>query len=162
MAKLKAEIDDKRLRKWLNKILDSIPSQALMNRLGLAAIRLIKKRTRKGVDVEDEPFREYSEPYKKVRERAGLPTHPVNLTFNDIDGMMNNIDHLVARDFSKVLVYIKGSRNRRIARYHNVQGAGKSRVIRRFFAINKDEKKKLDSIAQQELKTVLKGLSLGG
>ncbi|MBC8377188.1 MAG: hypothetical protein H8E26_14180 [FCB group bacterium] len=129
-----------------------------MEKLGLAAAFLIKERTAEGKDVDGDNFAKYSEDYAEKRRSENLPTHPVNLEFNAIDGMMHSIDHLVARDASKVVLYLRGSRNRRIARYHNKLGAGKSKVIRRFWGLNNDEQTKISELVQLDLKEVLGGI----
>lgn len=155
------EFETKRLEKLFAKLVDKLRNQALMNRLGLQAQRFIGKRTRKGKDVEGQDFKPYSDAYAKRRRRAGLQTHPVNLTWDNYTGMMRSIDHLVAHTYDKVLVYINDPTKRRIARYHNIKGAGKSKVIRRFMGMNEQERVKIDDIVNDAVAKILKGLNNG-
>lgn len=141
------------------KILKALKSQEFYNILGLAAIKIIKDRTRKGKDVKGKKFTPYSESYKKVRERAGLPTSPVSLTFDDISGMLTKVDHVVANDFSHVSVLIDDAAKAQIAKYHNELGASKKKVIREFWGIEMNsEIKKLAKFGYDKLKNILNRL----
>jgi hypothetical protein len=141
------------------KLFKALKSQEFYSKLALAAIKTIKDRTRKGKDVEGKSFQPYSESYKKVRQRAGLPVSPVTLTFDDIAGMLKKIDHVVANDFSSVAVVIDDAAKEQIARYHSIEGAGKKKVIRRFWGIElQSEIKKLANFGYDVLKNILKRL----
>ncbi len=141
-----------------NKLLDALKNQQLWNKLGLAAIRLIRIRTRKGKDVDGKDFKKYSAGYKKKREKAGLPTHPVNLEFANVGSMLHKIDHVIYNEFDGVSVLIDDPHKEQIARYHNIEGAGKSKVIRKFWGINKEEEDKLVDIAAREVENIIKKL----
>jgi hypothetical protein len=141
------------------KLLKALKSQAFLNILGLAARKIIIYRTRKGLDVEGKSFQPYSESYKKVRQRARLPVSPVTLTFEDIAGMLKKIDHVVANDFSSVAVMIDDAAKEQIARYHNIEGAGKKKVIRRFWGIRSaSDIKELATEGYEAAKNILKRL----
>jgi len=154
------KFDDAKVKRMLNALADKLHSQSLMERLGLMAERFIGKRTREGKDVSGSPFQPYSEPYKKKREKAGLSTHPVNLMWDEYTGMMRRVDHLVSRNFDKVLVYINDPHKRRIARYHDKSGAGKSRVVRHFFGLSDAEKKQIYDRANQAVADIIRGLNV--
>jgi len=141
--------------KPIRDALKSLGQKARLEKLGLAAAFLIKQRTVEGKDIDGNEFQDYSEGHAVRRRKENLPTHPVNLEFNNIDGMMHGIDHLVSRSSSKVAVYIRGSRNRRISRYHNIMGAGKSKVKRRFWGLNDDEQNNVAELVQLDLSEVL-------
>jgi hypothetical protein len=148
-----------------SQLLKALRSQAFYNKLGLAALRIIKDRTRKGRDVEGKIFMPYSDPYAASREKRGLNTHPVNLSFQDLtrmlpkgykssqQGMLNSIDHVVANDFTSVSILINDPVKEQIAVYHNVQGAGKGKVIRRFWGI--EAAKEIKQLADLGYKTLV-------
>jgi len=146
------------------QLLNALHSQAFYNKLGLAAIRIIKDRTSKGKDVYGKTFESYSDPYAKLRESKGINTHPVNMRFSDLfgrgtGGMMNKIGHVVANDLNSVAVLIKDPIKEQIAVYHNIQGAGKGKVIRKFWGIERAvEIKQLANIGYKALVDILKKL----
>lgn len=152
------EWDKDFIDKLWDRLLSGLKNQALMNRLGLGVRRLIQDRTRKGLDVQGKPFRKYSGGHAKRRAKLGLPTHPVNLQMDDVSGMLRRIEHVVARDLSDVEVYIGDPVKERIAYYHNVSGAGKSRIRREFWGLAKKEESMLQDIVNAELKNVLRRL----
>jgi len=142
-----------------DKLLQALKSQEFYSKLGLAAIKLMKDRTRRGVDVEGKSFQPYSESYKKVRAKAGLPVHPVTLIFDDVQGMLTKIDHIVANDFSHVSVLIDDAAKAQIARYHQIEGASKKKIIRKFWGIElESEIKKLAKFGYDALKNIINRL----
>lgn len=141
------------------ELLKALKSQTLMEKLGLGAIFIIKQRTQKGFDVFGKEFKEYSEPYKKIRKRAHLHTSPVDLFFDHTAGMLLKIDHVVANDFESVRVLINDDAKELIGTYHNTLGAGKSKVIRKWWGIQAAaEKEKLSKIGWNELKAIINNL----
>ena len=132
----------------------------MMDQLGLGAIFIIKQRTQKGFDVFGKEFQAYSEPYKKVRRRAGWKTSPVDLYFTkDIHGMLGSIDHVIANDLESVRILISEPGKDLIGRYHDILGAGKSKVIRQWWGIQAaDEKAKLSKIGWDTLKAIIQSL----
>jgi hypothetical protein len=57
-------------------------SKRLMEEIGSSVVEQILKRTAEGKDVSDANFTPYSEPYKKVRAKRGLPTDKLDLFFS--------------------------------------------------------------------------------
>jgi len=152
------EYDKNFADKLLNRILKGFQSQRLLNMLGLAVRRIIQDRTRKGVDVEGKPFKEYSKGHARKREKLDLPVYPVNLQMDDVEGMLRKIDHAITREFEELKVFIDDPEKEQIARYHNILGAGKSKVIRRFWGLNDTEINKIHQIVGLEIANVLKKL----
>lgn len=91
-----------------------LPNRDLV-RLGMRARRLIRKRTKKGIDYRGEKFEPYSERYAEEREEAGRTTERVTLSFT---GRMLATLTAVASD-KKALLRFSNSDNARIANYHN-------------------------------------------
>ena len=151
-----------KLKRALADIIDGLQSQKIMNRLGLAQERNIQKRTREGRDLNEKSFKSYSPKYakRKLRQTA-IPTHVVNLTFDDINGMMHSIDHVVFADLSGVELEFIDERKRKIAEYHNILGAGKSKVIREFWGVNEKEEKTLADLVEGEVNLILEKFDEG-
>lgn len=147
------------LHQNINKLLRELHSADWLHALGLNAIRIIRKRTFAGKDVYGKSFQKYSPGYARKRERAGLLTHPVNLEFTRVSGMLDSLEHVVLQDLSDVQVKFTSDEAQQLARYHNIEGAGKSRVIRKFFGIElRTEKKQLEKIGAAEIKKLLQKL----
>jgi hypothetical protein len=155
----------------LRKAGDAFQNQKLLNKLGLGGIRLIKKRTRKGKNVQGQPFdrapsAEGSSPYspghERKREKKGLPTGRIDFVFSLYGGMMEKIDHTVTNDLSDVTITIQDDDKRQIARYWNVEGAGPGEMIRRFWGLSGEETEKVRGLAtdtiQQDLDRLLASL----
>lgn len=141
-----------RIKAALKQILDGFESQTLLNKLGLAQIRNIKDRTRRGFDLHNRPFKAYSEAWKERKEiKYRVPSHPVNLILDDVTGMLTQIDHVVATDLKSVELMFKTPEKRRLASYHNDLGAGKSRVLRPFWGVSKDDEQALGNLVRAHL-----------
>jgi len=148
--------DPKYLESVLERLLNSLANQALYNKLGLAIARIVKERTRKGVDVTGSAFEPYSQAYAKKREKRGLPVDTVTLQFSRYQGMMSKIDHVVNNELTDVEVFINDEEKARIASYHNIKGVGKPGAhIRKFWGTNDEENRRILGIAQVEIKQIL-------
>jgi len=151
--------DFAKMKKALQTILAGLQNQTLLNKLGLAQIRKIKDRTRRGLDLSGKTFKPYNEKYAERKfKTTGIPTHVVNLTLDDISGMLQQIDHLVATDFSNVEILFRDPRKRKLASYHNELGAGRSRVIREFWGVNSQDEKDLLDLIGHDLELLLQKL----
>lgn len=146
----------------IEQFIKGMKSQQFLNKLALAAIRIIKKRTREGKDIKGASFKEYSKGYLKKREAAGLPNaDQVNLRFAKRQSMMDAIDHEVANDLESVAVLFNDSVKNDLAYYHNVSGAGTSNVIRKFWGIElQEELDDMGDIGFKELEKIFKDLVL--
>lgn len=152
--------DFDKVKRALQTIIDGLQSQTTMNKLALAQTRKIKDRTRRGYDLFGKVFKPYNEDYAKRKfKQTGIPTNVVNLTFDDISGMMQQIDHVVAADFSNAEILILDPRKRKIASYHNELGAGRSRVIRTFWGINEQDEDDLLQLLGKDLELLLQKLT---
>ncbi len=155
--------DANELASDLRAFAEQLQSQKLLNRLGLGAIRLIKTRTRLGIDVDGRPFPSatdakdgpYSRSHKRKREKRGLPTSIKNLEFSLHDGMLQKVDHVVSADFTSVSVLIDDPKKALIARYLNDDGAGKNKMKHRFWELNLEEEAKLQTLADAHVAELL-------
>lgn len=121
-------------------------NQQYWNALALRAIRIIRSRTRKGKDVEGRAFRQYNKQYLKKRQADGiLNASLVNLEYSRVAGMLKSIDHMVSNDLSSVRIFFNNDRARTLAEYHNESGAGRSRIIRKFFGLTDNAARRIFS-----------------
>lgn len=150
-----ASIENSRIQ----ALLSALKSQTLLNKLALGVEFIIKQRTQKGFDLYGQMFVKYSDPYKKKREHAHLNTWPVDLYFDHTQGMLTKIDHVIANDFSSVRVLINDTEKEIIGGYHQTLGAGKSKVIRKWWGISQDsEKQKLSRLGWETIKAIIKSI----
>ena len=141
------------------KLFTALRSQQFYEKLALAVEYLIKQRTRSGMDIDDKSFGDYSESYKKVRERHNLPTSPVSMTFDDVSGMLSKIDHVIANDFESASVFINDKAKEQIAYYWNIGGAGRKKMLRPFWGVKlSSELKQLADLGYRTLQDILKKL----
>jgi len=148
------------VKKILNGLIADLQSQKELNKLGLAGIRKIKDRTRKGIDVDGSAFQPYSTNYAEKRASFGLPTSIVNLEFNDIDGMLSKVDHVVANDFKSVAIDILDPRKKRLASYHDELGVGKAgQNIRHFWGLSSEDEKDIAEIVAADMTRLLNALT---
>ena len=153
--------DFDKIKDVLGQLIGKLQAQTELNKLALAGIRIIKSRTRKGEFLEGSSAnaRRYSESWAARRERAGLPTDVVNLTFDDLEGMMSQIDYTISGDQESVDIDIADFRKREIAYFHSVSGAGRSRIKRVFFDFSEEEENQLTELVQRDLVGLLTDLA---
>ncbi len=145
----------------LHRLADLLGSQQLLNKLGLAGTRRIKKRTRKGIGADGQRFDDYSKGHARKRKRERLPTDVVNLHFLQYGGMLAQMDHEVNRTLSQVELLFRGERANRLAGYHNEQGAGTSQVKRVFMRLNDEDEAAMGGLVEQEIADLIKLQRLG-
>lgn len=148
----------------LNQLASLLQSGALQNKLGLAAIRIIRTHTRKGQDADGNDFpaaptatggSPYSPGHARKRARGlgagkALTTARKTLEYSEHGGMLSKIDHIVARDMEAVSVIIDDPAKEEIAGFL-MQGAGTSRVKHNFFDLSDQSVTKINSLAEREV-----------
>jgi hypothetical protein len=137
---------------WAKK---EIVSESLMREVGDFALSTIRRRTASGVDVNGATFQDLSPGYAKQKAKA-LGHAKADLT---VSGAMLNDMTIVSASRNRVtLGFVSGAigaiarsvggtfiqRSRAVpggtkALYHNVTGAGRSHVMRKFFGLNARE-----------------------
>lgn len=152
--------DLQKLRDDFRDLGKRLVDQKLLNKIGLAGIRRIKDRTRRGVDYLGLSFKAYSEGHAKKRRKLGLPTGHVDLVFSLYDGMMQQLDHMVFRDLSGLSILIDDNEKQQLAVWHNIEGAGRSRVKREFFNLSDADVDEIDTLVGVHIDGLLESLSL--
>ncbi|MDP2319579.1 MAG: hypothetical protein Q8O42_09615 [Acidobacteriota bacterium] len=144
----------------------------LMTEVGDLALSLIRRRTMAGRDVNNAPFRALSPAYAKQKQKE-LGHSRADLT---VSGRM--VNEMVRRSVTKRTVSIgwtgggTGSgggtggtliqRSRSVAGadkalYHNITGAGRSRVKRQFFGLTSEEAKTIRDRVQAHVSRQVQG-----
>ncbi len=116
------------------------------------------------------PFTPYSKSYKNKRAKAGKRTDVVDLSWsNSVPFRMvsqHNIIHQVNGSYDTVVVFMKNKEKEQIAYYHQISGAGRKRVIRKFFGLSEIDvqdilkvvESKAEELAEATEKTIMKEL----
>lgn len=144
----------------LRDLTAGLKNQRTLNKVGLAGTRKIKKRTRSGVDYLGNTFAEYSESHAKRRAAKGLPTSKVNLKFELYDSMLDYLDHEVSSSLDQVTILVDDDEKEEIAKYHNKEGAGKSKVIREFMGLTEDDEKEIAELIGEDIDELLNDTNL--
>lgn len=142
------------------ELLKALKSQTLLTQLGIGAENIIRLRTQAGFDIFKHAFTPYSLGYQKKRKKFHRDIWPVDLNWTrDYHGMLAHINHVVATDFSSVRILIDDPIKEQIGQYHQNLGAGKGKVIRKFWGISQQvEKDKLSKIGWDALKSIIQSL----
>jgi phage gpG-like protein len=141
-----------------------LSDEGLMREVGDLAVRLIRTRTEKGLDVENTPFLPLSAAYAERRQKAGYGSTS-NLT---LSGQMLNDMAVVSVSGNKVTLGFRSEGNRpgrggtlvqrsretgaqNKAFWHHVSGAGQSRVKRRFFDLSAQDVQQITAAVRSYL-----------
>jgi hypothetical protein len=90
----------------IDQILPPSVREAVLRKVALMAIGMIKRRTKAGVDVEGRPFKPYSMGYAEQRRKAGWSASPADLW---LTGSMLNSMGILEASPAKVLIGFSGS-----------------------------------------------------
>lgn len=145
----------------------------LMAEIGDLALSMIRRRTAAGKDVDGAAFAPLSPAYAE-RKQAELGNADANLTVSG--RMLNEMARLKETEKTVTIGFTGGStgggggasggtfiqRSRAVAGadkalFHNVSGAGKSKVKRRFFGLSEAEKETIRQKVQAHLRNVARG-----
>ncbi len=159
----------KKLAGDLEDLADLLMNQELMNKIGLGVIRRNAQRTRRGVDAAGRPFvaaptarpgSPYSPGHARRRTRRGLPTDKINFQFTLYGGSLEALNHVINRDLSDIHIMFTNPRAARIMAYHNVSGAGRSRVIRETLGLNAEDISMIETLVGKHADDALKRVRL--
>ena len=139
------------LRKELAEIQRKFPNvirQTLAN-VSALQIRNIRDRTqRKGVSVNGSPFKKYSLGYKRAKvKESGV----VDLT--DTGQMFSSLTSKITP--SKGSLFFRNMFSNKKAFFHDIAGAGKGKVVRPFFSINRQEEKQIVKVFEDKIARIL-------
>ena len=124
-----------------------------LNKVSNMAIFMITKRTQSGNLPDGGKMIPYAKSTVKSRKKRGRQTGFVDLT--DTGKMFRSLDYKVS-GLKSTLFFSNMERNK-IASYHDIFGAGRSKVVRPFFSIGTKEE---DKIIQEFTKTYFKEIKI--
>lgn len=138
---MKVSVNATRVTALLDRTVKALPAEIdkALAVTALHGINMIEDRTESGRGYNG-TFRPYSEGYAKFRSKKGRQVSPVNLNFS---GRM--LSSMAARRVRRGVqeIYFTRAEEARKAYFHNVTGAGKGRITRKFFGFNQAEKSML-------------------
>jgi hypothetical protein len=118
----------------------------------------ILKRTARGLDYKGKPFKPYSRRWKAERRKRGKQTSRVDLNFTG--RMLGDVLTMIDPASGRAVVSFGGSgTGGGLAYYHNVSGAGSSRVRREFFALSEEDKENLKKMLEEHIDRVVRDAS---
>lgn len=139
------------LRKSLRELQKKFPNairQALAN-VSALQIKNIRDRTQiKGVSVNGSPFKPYSFGYKRAKvKESGV----VDLT--DTGQMFSSLTSKITP--SKGSLFFRNMFSNKKAFFHDIAGAGKGKVVRPFFSINRQEENQIIKVFNSKIGKIL-------
>lgn len=144
------KFNDKALLLSLDRKVKKMP-QMIDRALSLTAqqgINIILDRTAAGKGI-NAPFQPYNDKYAKFRAQRGRQIAPVDLNFTG--RMLASMSTQRIRRGVQRISFNRAEEARK-AYFHNVTGAGKGRVTRKFFGFNQAEKSRLSKIFKGQMK----------
>ena len=155
VAEVKINIDTNEVKAFIKNI--SKKQKAVitksLNRVSNMAILMITKRTQAGKLPDGGKMRGYAKGTVKSRKKRGRQTGFVDLT--DTGKMFSSL-YFKTGGLKSTLFFSNMERNK-IASYHDIFGAGKSKVVRPFFSIGDKEE---DKIKQEFASTYFKEMKI--
>lgn len=144
------EIKDSLLRVRTNT---KLPAR-VMKKIADTLERNIRKRTSQGIDAEGRAFAPYSKDYAKKRDKEGRPAHIVDLEFTG--AMLRGLKSSINEDKGEVVLHFPDPEQALKASFHNEQGAGKNKVMRRFFELSHTDIEDVKKIVTDHVVEVVK------
>lgn len=121
-------------------------SAAFIEALGNEAKRLVLERTSEGIDEDGAAFSPYSERWKKERERQGRDGSRPDLNFTGDMLRALGVDTDAATGTATVSFSGNATEGEK-AYFHEVAGAGKARVKRRFMGLSEGAAQRIEGLA---------------
>ena len=152
---VKVEANTINVKKFLQKLSKKQKRaiQKSLNRVSNMAIFMITKRTQSGNLPDGGKMIPYAKSTVKSRKKRGRQTGFVDLT--DTGKMFRSLDYKVS-GLKSTLFFSNMERNK-IASFHDIFGAGKSKVVRPFFSVGDKEE---DKIKQEFASTYFKEMKI--
>jgi len=163
MASVRSQID-KILRKYKKTLTAAQQDRVVLNELGRLEVDRIQRRTRAGRGCAKERGPEfkleklspgYIEQRRRRRSELDGTTQPgrSNLTFTG--EMLRAVSYKIKARAGEVLIFLKGQRNKKIARYHE----GEGRVDRPFFHLSNNDYRKINETYRRFIRVLVQRLN---
>ena len=144
VADIKIKANTIQVSKYLQKLQRTIPKdiQTALNKVSAYGVKQITDKTQKGKTPDGGTFQGYAPSTKKNRSKRGRQVSFVDLT--DTGQMFRSLTWKANRNKS-TLFFRRQSENKK-ASYHDFFGAGKTKIVRPFFAIGRKDENKIRDI----------------
>lgn len=124
----------------------------LLNEIGQFSMTKIKERTIQGKDVNNKPFKPYSKQYKMFREKKGLPTNKVDLTFTG--SMLSSMTYAI--EGTNVRIYFLNTVTNSFSDTRNSEKAFYLNEDREFFSLSKKDQTDISRIVSRHIRSELR------
>ena len=154
MVTLNMQIEVSAVKGALDQIKRKIPS-ASRKSIGASSAFIenaILKRTEAGRDYKGRAFKKYSKGYARKRAKEGRTLTP-NLYFEGL--MLGNMTFKIISSTKGIIHFPNTDQNKK-AFWHNISGAGKGKVVREFFNVNKKEEDKAVEVFRKSFEKELR------
>ena len=144
VADIKIKANTIQVSKFLKKLQRTIPKdiKTALNKVSAYGVKQITDKTQKGKTPDGGTFQSYAPSTKEDRSKRGRQISFVDLT--DTGQMFRSLTWKADRNKS-TLFFRRQSENKK-ASYHDFFGAGKTKIVRPFFAIGRKDENKIRDI----------------
>lgn len=142
----------------LEKFGARITTGSILEQLALRIKNIIYLKTQSGRDADGKPFAPYSDAYRKQEGKT-----LVNLTKTGhlLNAMTQKVlTNSTAKIFFTNYSYPNGLSVQELASIHNSEGAGRKRVVRKFFGVSETDMIDIQKTYQSEVDRIKKELQL--
>lgn len=141
----------------LDRFSKKITARDVLEQLAVMVKNVIRVRTASGKDVEGKPFAKYNKAYAK---QHGKTLVDLTLTGKLMNSMTQKvISNNTAKVFFINTAYKSGINTVKLAGIHNEEGAGRSKVVRRFFGLADTD---LDKLLKEYQSDIMKAKKEAG
>jgi len=105
-----------------------------LRKAGLRIIDIIRQKTKKTLDYRDEPLAKYCPQYRIWKEKK-YPQYKGKVNLTMTGNMLRSLVVILAGD-NTIRIGFENEEASQLAYYHNISGAGRGRVLRRFLGIS--------------------------
>ena len=134
------EIDKKeleRMNKLFKKTPDNLFNKGVLNLIAMKQKNRMHLRTLSGEDYQNKSFSPYNASYALKTKKTSVNDVNLTLTSNMLDSMTTKADDMQA------VIFFGNDDAEFLADIHQNRGAGRSKVIRKFFGMSEDDKDKI-------------------
>jgi len=142
------------LASYIKGVQEGLVTESMLEGIASKVKENIIKRTGEGRDFRSERFSPYSKEWKRKRAGSGKETAVVDLKFTG--KMLAGIHSEAVKGKNEARLYFDDFAEGKKAAYHNVTGAGWSKVKREFFGLGAEDKKFIRGVLLDHIEKVLK------
>jgi len=141
-----------KLGDFIESVRENLVNRKVLDSMAAEAKRLLLDRTAAGKDIQGAPFKPYSKPYRKAREKRGLSATRVDL--KRTGEMLGDIYAGSHPERGLSTVSFKDAGSAQKASFHNEAKGG-----REFFGLGEKEREAVASIIEDHIDEVINNAS---